>query len=251
MKKISKLLKGFSKSGKKGVAWLVDPEKQVGLEDFRWIKDSGLDLILVGGSGGDKNLLEATIRILKTFSGSIPVCIFPGSKLQVSDQADGILFLSLISGTNPEYLISQQVEAATELEKMSLEILPTGYLLVNDGEIRSVHQVSKTLPILNSNLKHLRAVALAGKYLGLKYFYLEAGSGAINPVSPSAIQETKRSVKHPLIVGGGLNSLDRVEKAFSAGADLVVLGNKIEETPGFLEEVLKLKGCFNQVLNIN
>lgn len=251
MKKISRLFKRLSKSGKKGVAWLIDPEKQFRPEDFHWIKDSGLDLILVGGSSGGKKALETTIKVLKTLSGSIPICIFPGSKFQLSDQADGILFLSLISGNNPEYLIGHQAEAALELEKMSLEILPTGYILVNDAEIRSVHQVSDTLPILNSDLDRLRAVALAGKFLGLKYFYLEAGSGATNPVSFHAIEIAKKTVSNPVIVGGGLNSLDKVEKAFSAGADLVVLGNKVEETPRFLEEVLKLKSCFNQVLNIN
>jgi phosphoglycerol geranylgeranyltransferase len=251
LKKISKLLKGLSKSGRKGVAWLVDPEKQEGLDQFTWIKNSGLDLILVGGSGGNKDSLKAALSGLRKFSGSIPICIFPGSNHHVTEEADGILFLSLISGTNPDYLISQQIGASLELNKLSLEVLPTGYILVNDGEIKRVHEVSKTLPILNDDLVHLEAVALAGKFLGLDYFYLEAGSGARNPVSPKAIQTIKKLIRLPLIVGGGLNSVEKVMAAFDSGADLIVLGNSVEENPGFLEEVLKTKFLFNRVLNVN
>lgn len=233
------------------MAWLVDPEKQADLDQFQWISNSGLDLILVGGSGGNKAEMDSTLEGIKTFSRDIPTCIFPGSKLQLSDEAEGILFLSLISGTNPEYLISQQIEAATVLEKMSLEVLPTGYILVNDGEIRSVHHVSGTLPILNTDLEKLKSVALAGKFLGLKYFYLDAGSGAASPVAPFAIQMVKKLIRGPLIVGGGLNSVEKVDAAFNSGADLIVLGNKVEKDPEFLAEVLKMKKWYNQLLNIN
>jgi phosphoglycerol geranylgeranyltransferase len=251
LKKISKLLKILSKSGRKGIAWLVDPEKDLDPARFEWIGNSGLDLILVGGSGGNSQELERTIFTIRQFSGSIPICIFPGSGLQVSGLADGILFLSLISGKNPEYLISQQAEAAPSLENLSLEILPTGYLLVNNGEILSVHKASNTLPVLNAELDRLKAISLAGKYLGLNYFYLEAGSGAKIPVAPEAIRLVKISVKRPLIVGGGLDSTEKVKLAFDAGADLVVLGNRIEKDPGFLAEVLKVKMWYNQLLNIN
>jgi len=251
LKRISKLLKGLSKSGQKGVAWLVDPEKYQQSTDFEWIQHSGLDLILVGGSSGEAEAIDFTIRSLKVHSSTIPICIFPGSKHQVSDQADGILFLSLISGTNAEYLITQQVEGAVAIEHLGIEILPTGYLLVNEGEILSVHQASNTLPILNSEVERIRSIALAGKYLGLKYFYLEAGSGAKVPVAYPVIQSVKKTVKSPLLVGGGLDSLEKVKKAFDAGADLVVLGNVIEKDPGFLAEVLKAKRWYNQLLNIN
>jgi phosphoglycerol geranylgeranyltransferase len=251
LEKISKLFKRLSKSGKKGLAWLVDPEKELIPEHYAWIQDSGLDLILVGGSGGDRESLEETISVLRGFSNKIPICIFPGSKHQISNEADGILFLSLISGTNPDFLISQQVSASLELNKMSLEVLPTGYILVNDGEIRKVHQVSKTLPLLNEDLEQIKSVALAGKFLGLHYFYLEAGSGAMNPVSPEVIRIVKTLIGRPLIVGGGLNSAERVKAAYESGADLIVLGNSVEDNPGFLEEVLKIKSLFNRVLNIN
>lgn len=251
MKKISRLLKRLSSSGKKGIAWLVDPEKNTGLDQFSWIENSGLDLILVGGSGGSAAEIEATIIALKRYSGNIPICIFPGSHLQISHQADGILFLSLISGTNSDFLITQQARASLDLENSPLEILPTGYLLVNEGEVLSVHRASNTLPILNSELDRLKAIALAGKFMGMKFFYLEAGSGAQVPVSFSAIQTVKKAVNRPLFVGGGLNSLEKVSAAFDAGADLVVLGNAIEKDPGFLAEVLKVKLWYNQLLNIN
>ena len=251
MKRISKLLKGFSKSGKKGVAWLVDPEKEIRLDQFVWIQRSNLDLILVGGSRASAQRLEETIAAIRKFSGSIPICIFPGSRLQLSGQADGILFLSLISGTNPEFLISHQAEAAIDLETMNLEILPTAYMLVNEGEILSVHQASNTLPILNSEIDRIRSIALAGRFLGFRFFYLEAGSGAKKPVSPTVIQVVKKSIRKPLMVGGGLDSPEKVKAAFDAGADLVVLGNSIEKDPGFLAEVLKVKMWYNQLLNIN
>ena len=233
------------------MAWLVDPDKYQESSQFEWIENSGLDLILVGGSSGSAEALDSTIQSLKAYSGEIPICIFPGSKEQVSEHADGILFLSLISGTNPEYLITQQVEGALAIEHLGLEILPTGYLLVNEGEILSVHKASNTLPLLNSEVERIRAIALAGKFLGLKYFYLEGGSGAKAPVAHTVIQSVKKTVKRPLLVGGGLDSLEKVKKAFDAGADLVVLGNAIEKDPGFLAEVLKAKRWYNQLLNIN
>lgn len=159
--------------------------------------------------------------------------------------------MSLISGSNPEYLITQQVEGAMAIEHFRLEVLPTGYLLVNEGEILSVHKASSTLPLLNSEVELIRSIALAGKYLGLKYFYLEAGSGAKIPVAHTVIQSVKKTVKSPVMVGGGLDSVEKVNRAFDAGADLVVLGNAIEKDPGFLTEVLKAKRWYNQLLNIN
>lgn len=233
------------------MAWLVDPEKEISLDQFSWIQYSNLDLILVGGSGGSTSKLEETITCLRKFSGSIPICIFPGSNLQISVLADGLLFLTLISGTNPDFLISQQAKASIALSEMDLEVLPTGYLLVNDGEILSVHKASNTLPIHNTQLDRLKAIALAGKFLGLNYFYLEAGSGAKVPVAPTAIRLVKKSVGKPIIVGGGLDSAEKVKAAFDAGADMVVLGNSIEKDPEFLSEVLTIKSFYNQLLNIN
>lgn len=250
MKKVSKLLKNLSKTQRKGIAWLVDPEKGADLAQFDWIPNSGLDLILVGGSSSTAQL-DQTILILKEIAGSIPICIFPGSHLQLSDQADAILFMSLISGRNPEFLISHQVLAAREVLDSGLETLPTGYILVNDGELLSVHAVSQTLPLSNQNPDQVVATALAGKFLGMRFFYLDAGSGASTPVHTEVIRGVKKAIKFPVIVGGGLQRSDQVRTAFEAGADLVVLGNSIEKNPGFLSEVLDIKRWYNHSLNIN
>jgi phosphoglycerol geranylgeranyltransferase len=249
--RVGSLLRDLHHSGQKGVAWLVDPEKELDQRLFSYLSDSILDLVLVGGSASEIPFLEEVILSLKTKTEKLPVCIFPGSYLQVCPEADAILFMSLITGRNPEYLIGQQVEAADKVENSGMEVLSTAYLLVNDGEIRSVHSVSQTLPLLNSQKELVVKTALAGKLLGMEFIFLDAGSGALNPVHPNVISEVKRKVKSPLIVGGGLDSSEKVKAAFEAGADLVVLGNGVEKDPGFLAEVLNLKRCFNHLLNIN
>lgn len=251
MKKVSKLLKRLSKSKRKGIAWLIDPEKVVDWDKFTWVRNSGLDLILVGGSsfGGDN--FEMVLQSLKNIAGQIPICIFPGSHLQLSDKADALLFLTLISGRNPEFLIAQQVQAALKVHQTKLEVLPTGYILVNSGELLSVHAVSQTLPLSNDDPEYVKATALAGKYMGMRFFYLDAGSGAEAPVSAQVISKVKHALKLPIIVGGGLSNSQKVKSAFEAGADLVVLGNSIEKDPGFLSEVLDIKEAYNHSLNIN
>lgn len=251
MKRVSKLLHKLANTQRKGIAWLIDPEKENNFENISWVENSGLDLILVGGSSQSPTNLEETLKSIRRISGEIPICIFPGSHLQVSDQADAILFMALISGRNPEFLISQQVYAALEVEKSGLEVLPTGYILVNDGEILSVHSVSQTLPLSNGDSDFVKATALAGKFLGMQFFYLDAGSGASAPVSSKVISEVKEAIKLPLIVGGGLTSAEKVKAAFESGADLIVLGNSIEKDPGFLSEVLNIKRWYNHSLNIN
>lgn len=247
MKRVSRLLKGLAKKRRKGVAWLVDPEKVHDISQFAWVAKSGLDLILVGGSVSASPAFEDTVLQLKKVAGDIPVCIFPGSGLQLSDSADAILFMSLISGRNPEFLISHQVLAAPKVARMNLEVLPTAYLLVNQGELLSVHAVSQTLPLSNDDLELVRATALAGKFLGMRFFYLDAGSGAAAPVSAKVIEVVKDAVASPLIVGGGLSSGDKVKNAFEAGADLVVIGNAAEKDPDFLAEVLDIKQSYNLI----
>ena len=251
MKKVGKILNALSKNRQKGVAWLVDPEKQNDTFHFNWVKDSGLDLILVGGSTATDINFEKTVRLLKEIGGKIPICIFPGSHLQLSVDADAILFMSLISGRNPEFLISHQVLAAPQVHRLGLEVLPTGYILVNQGELLSVHAFSQTLPLSNDNPELIRSTALAGKFLGMKYFYLDAGSGASTPVSSKVIRTVKDSLHAPLIVGGGLDNAAKVTAAFEAGADLIVLGNSIENNPNFLAEVLEVKQWYNMSLNID
>lgn len=254
-KMVSKLLEGLHKSGEKGVAWLVDPDKiEDGdelLSEFSWIKSSSLDLILVGGSHISKDNFSEVIRKLQLFFEDIPIVIFPGSQMQLSAEADAILFLSLLSGRNPEYLIGHQVTAAPLVQKIGLEVLPTGYVLVNDGEMASVHYVSQTFPLPNAKPELVEATVLAGKFLGMKFFFLDAGSGVKSPVSTEVIQRVKKAVNLPLIVGGGLDTLDKCKMAFRGGADLLVIGNAIEKDPSFLAGVLAYKEAKNLSLHVN
>ncbi len=251
MKKISELLQSLAKSGKKGLAWLVDPDKIFDPESFNWVGHSDLDLILVGGSKVNPDDFEQCLTQVKSISDHIPVGIFPSAADQISDQADAIFFLSLISGTNPDYLISKHILAAEKIRTSQLEVLPTGYILVNSGEILSVHRESRTFPLDQADIKRAIHVALAGKYLGMDYIFLDAGSGAQRPISPELITSIKEAVGLPLIVGGGMKDSRSVRSAFEAGADLIVIGNAIEKDPDFLVEVLAYKSMVNLSLNVN
>ena len=253
--RVGKILKDYHKTGRKGLAWLVDPDKFKNAalfeEEHAWVKDSDLDLIFVGGSQLSRDNFKEVVISLKKISGEIPVVIFPGSQMQLAEEADAILFLSLISGRNPEYLIGHQVLAAPIVRKMKLEALPTAYMLVNEGEITSVQYVSQTIPLPNSKPNLARASALAGLYLGMKFFYMDAGSGAKSPVSAEVIASVKSVTNNPIIVGGGLDSLAKVKTAYENGADLLVIGNAIEKNPSFLAEVLEYKMLLNISLNVN
>ncbi|SFA73847.1 putative glycerol-1-phosphate prenyltransferase [Algoriphagus aquimarinus] len=253
--RVGKILKDYHKTGRKGLAWLVDPDKFKNAalfeEEHAWVKDSDLDLIFVGGSQLSRDNFKEVVISLKKISGEIPVVIFPGSQMQLAEEADAILFLSLISGRNPEYLIGHQVLAAPIVRKMKLEALPTAYMLVNEGEITSVQYVSQTIPLPNSKPNLARATALAGLYLGMKFFYMDAGSGAKSPVSAEVIASVKSVTNNPIIVGGGLDSLAKVKTAYENGADLLVIGNAIEKNPSFLAEVLEYKMLLNISLNVN
>lgn len=254
-KKTSKLLNSLQSEGKKGIAWLIDPEKitdpQKLLSEFSWVRNSDLELIFVGGSQADGDNFDEVVLVLKEVSGDIPVVIFPGSHYQLSKHADAILFLSLISGRNSEFLIGHQVSAAPTIRKMDLEVLPTGYILINENEITSVQYISQTTPIPNSKPNLATATALAGQFLGMKFSFLDAGSGSKNPVSSEIISAVRETVDHPIIVGGGIDSMSKLKNAFLAGADLVVLGNSIEKDPDFLVEALAFKATMNRSLHIN
>jgi len=254
-KRVSRILRDLHKRGRKGVAWLVDPDKffdfQYGDRRYDWIKDSELDLILVGGSHLRQDNFKDVVSCIKGFAGDIPVVIFPGAQVQLDEGADAVLFLSLISGRNPEYLIGQQVLAAPIVAAMDIEVLPTAYLLVNDGERSSVQFISQTIPLPNNDPSVASSTALAGKFLGMKFFFLDAGSGVKSPVSPHVISAVKAAVNRPLLVGGGIDSCDKMITSYNAGADLIVIGNAIEKAPAFLAEALKLKSLFNLSLHVN
>ncbi len=220
----------------KGIAVLVDPDKfktKESLADFLIkIKLAEPDFIFVGGSSVAKSDFDQCVEMAKKML-SIPLVLFPGAAHHISNNADALLFLSLISGRNPDFLIGQHVEAIDELEQMNIETIPTSYLLIDGGKMSSVQYVSGTQPIPQDEFSIARKTALAGKHLGQKLIYADAGSGAIRPISCEMI-ETLSTVKSPLIVGGGLNSIKRVKAAHNSGANLVVIGNKLEEDVDFL-----------------
>lgn len=227
---------------KKRVALLVDPDGYDNKSLEELIEKINLyppDLLLVGGSILF-NPIEITITALK-LGTRLPVFIFPGNLYQLSDRADGILFLSLISGRNPEFLIGNHVLAAPHLGRSGIEVIPTGYMLIGNGKTTSVEYMSNTSPIPGDKPDIAVATAMAGEMLGLKSLYLEAGSGATHSVEPGIIRSIRKNISLPLVVGGGIRSTETALELFNAGADMIVVGNAVEKDPGLLKEFYQLK----------
>ncbi len=226
---------------RKLLAVLIDPEKME-LQNvpafFTMVHQSICTHIFVGGSTDQHQQTQALVIAIKKAT-TLPVILFPGDAAQLTHEADGLLFLSLLSGRNPEYLIEQHVKAIPFLKKATLEVLPTGYILVDGKKETAVQRVSKTQPILQSEIKTIEHTALAGQYAGKKLIYLEAGSGATVPVHATIIKTVKDSLNIPLIVGGGIRSKQQVATAFNAGADLVVIGTAFENDLSFFEDLKK------------
>jgi len=234
------LLKLISDKNKKKVVVHIDPDKytdQSVLELIEVSEKCKISFFLIGSSLVSKNV-DHVIQVIKSRT-RIPVILFPGSLLQISLQADGILLLSLISGRNPEYLIGNHIIAATFLKKSNLEIIPTGYILVENGHTTSVEYVSNTKPIPSDKKEIAVATAIAGEMLGLKLIYLEGGSGADHHVPLEMIKEVKKNISIPLIVGGGIRTSRQIKDIFEAGANVVVIGNVIEKNPQLLSNLLK------------
>jgi putative glycerol-1-phosphate prenyltransferase len=239
----------FTHQNSPKLAVLVDPDKQspAGLVHLvKLAENCKTDFFFVGGSLLLNNSFEQTVHILKTHS-KIPVIIFPGNNYQVSKYADAILFLSLISGRNPEYLIGQQVVAAPLLRQAGIEVIPTGYILIDGGKISTTSYITQTIPIPGDKTDVAIATAMAGEMLGMKLIYLEAGSGARKNVSPNMIQEVKKNISVPLIVGGGIRSGEQAEEIRAAGADVIVVGNVLEKEPEMLMEISLGVHAFNKV----
>ncbi len=218
-------------ANKKCLTILIDPEKFDLSDAFAKAYIQKLPLgtthIFVGGSTQVEDKTSATIILLKKYT-SLPIILFPGDHSQLTHEADGVLFLSLLSGRNPKYLIEQQVQAAPLLKKLDMEVIPTAYILINGGKETAVQRVSQTEPIDQIDIELIKNTALAGQFLGFKCIYLEAGSGAIEPVNSQIIAQLKPLINIPLIVGGGIRSPKEIEAAFQAGADMVVVGTAIE-----------------------
>lgn len=219
------------------LAILLDPDK-ITLDLFDVVIDkinmSPATYILVGGSIVENNIIDDLIEQLKQ-KCTLPVLLFPGNPSQISNKADGILFLSLLSGRNPDYLIEHQVNAVPILAKTNLEVIPTAYLLIESGIETAVERVSKTKPLDRKNSNYVCQTAKAGELLGNKLIYLEAGSGAKFSVPLEMIEHVAKSIQIPLIVGGGIRSKQAIEQAFNAGADMVVIGTAFENNPNFFE----------------
>jgi putative glycerol-1-phosphate prenyltransferase len=226
-------------SRQKLFAVLVDPDKynKKKLEPIiSSAGENGVDFILVGGSLLTYDHLDETIRTIKDRTG-IPIILFPGSIMQIHSQADALLLLSLISGRNPDLLIGKHVIAAPYLKKSRLEILPTGYLLIESGPMTTAQYVSNTLPIPRRKDDIAACTAMAGEMLGLRLIYMDAGSGAEFPVSPSMIKMVKDSISIPLIIGGGIRTVEQALAACEAGADMIVVGNAIEKDHSCIKEI--------------
>lgn len=235
--------------GKKSIAVLVDPDKADDPARLRHLIDLAnencIDFFFVGGSLITRSNLPEVIQTIKE-NMSIPVVLFPGSSQQIDPAADAILFLSLISGRNPDLLIGQHVQAAPLLRSYRMEVLPTGYMLINSGKLSSVAYISNTLPIPDDKYDLAACTALAGEMLGLKLIYLDAGSGAERAISPRMIAAVRESIQIPLIVGGGINTPDKAQAALEAGADMIVIGNALEKDPDLLTEISEQVYAWNQ-----
>jgi len=227
------------KEGKKIFAILIDPDKQTNeelLETVDIANNSDVDYFFVGGSLLINNSLEQSILTIKSNS-SIPVVLFPGNAMQVSENADAILFLSLISGRNPEMLIGQQVITAPLLKQTNLEVLSTGYMLIDSGKPTTVSYMSNTTPIPYEKNYVAACTAMAGEMLGLKLIFMDGGSGAKTPISSQMIKSVSDNVDVPLIIGGGICSAAKALENCQAGADIIVVGNAIEKENGLIKEI--------------
>lgn len=228
--------------GRKMLMLLIDPDhfEEKHFENTLSVSGkNGIDIILAGGSLITKGDMGVTIRTIKSMT-DIPVCIFPGNYRQIDKNADAILFMSLISGRNPDFLIGNQVIAAPELKDSGLEIIPTGYMLIDGGKLTTAHYMSNTLPIPADKAEIAACTALAGQMLGMKCIYADAGSGASVPLQPDFVSEICRSIRIPLIAGGGIRSAKNAKTITDAGATAVVIGNAAHENPKILQDIISL-----------
>ena len=247
--KILDIIKERHRTGKKSIAVLVDPDKVDDSPRLNHLIDLAsencIDFFFVGGSLITTSNLSEVVNQIKE-KVNIPVILFPGNSMQIDPGADAILFLSLISGRNSDLLIGQHVVAAPILKNNRLEVMPTGYMLINSGKITSVAYISNTTPIPEDKYSLAACTALAGEMLGLQLIYLDAGSGAEREISAKMISAVRKAVNTPLIVGGGINSSAKAIAALEAGADMIVIGNAVEKNPDILIEIADKVYDWNQ-----
>lgn len=235
--------------GQKMLSVLIDPDKYNDTKLAQAIvvcNEHSVDFLLVGGSLLMKNRFDATIDILKEQS-KIPVLIFPGNGFQINKKADALLFTSLLSGRNPEYLIGQQVIAAPMIREAGLETIATAYLLIESGGITSVSYVSNTQPIPAEKPDIAMATSLAAEMMGMQMVYLEAGSGAKFSVPNALIQQVRGYIQLPIICGGGIRDANTAYEKYKAGADMVVIGNGAEQQTDLIKEVANVRHQFHHL----
>jgi putative glycerol-1-phosphate prenyltransferase len=227
-------------SGKKLLAVLIDPDSISDVQQLTLIceksTEANVDLILVGGSLITNGFFDTCIQVVKKLT-NIPVVLFPGNIMQVNKHADAILFLSLISGRNADLLIGKHVLAAPVLKESGIEVVPTGYMLIDGGNITSVSYMSNTTPIPADKHGIAACTALAGEMLGLKVIYMDAGSGANKPVPQKIIHAVFEQVNVPIFVGGGIKTPGAAIEACEAGADVVVVGNAFEQDVTLIKSI--------------
>jgi len=238
--KILDTLKENQRLGKKSIAVLIDPDKVADTAALQHLinlaSENCVDYFFVGGSLVTTTNLSEIVKQIKE-NVNLPVILFPGNSIQIEPSADGILFLSLISGRNPELLIGQHVVAAPIVRNTRLEVIPTGYMLVSSGRTTSVAYISNTTPIPDDKYSLAACTAMAGEMLGLQAMYMDAGSGAEKEISARMIGAVRKAIRTPLIVGGGINTPQKALTALEAGADMIVIGNALEKDPNLLIEI--------------
>ncbi len=229
------------KNSANALAVLIDPDKacEEWLNEVIEYANSGyIDFLFAGGSFATHST-DNLVKILKK-STNVPVVLFPGHPSQVSYEADAILFLSLISGRNPEFLIGHHIYVANSLKNSDLEVLPTGYILIESGRTTTVEYISNTKPIPANKTDLVVSTAIAGELLGLKFIYLEAGSGADNHLNINLLQVVKKSIDVPLIVGGGIKNEADLKEIAKVGANVIVIGTAFEKSPSLIPEFSKI-----------
>ena len=226
---------------KPGVLALLDPDR-ISNEDAgkvtKLVCDNGVKAILIGSSILVTPHFDKFVHAVSE-NANCSVILFPGGSHQVCSSANAIFFLSLLSGRNSEFLIGEQVKAVFMIKECGLEVIPVGYILVESGNYTAVEYISNTKPIPRTKPEIAVAHALAGQYFGMKYIYLEAGSGAQHPVPQTMVKKVRQNIDIPLIVGGGLRDYEEVAKTFDSGADFVVLGSIIERSESKFREIMR------------
>lgn len=246
--KIADLLSTRRIEKRKSFAVLLDPDK-INFSTFpkflEYAAEHGVDFFFVGGSLITNYAIDQLIAAIHEHT-DIPAILFPGSSLHIDPSADAVLFLSLISGRNADLLIGQHVIAAPLLKRSGIEVLPTGYLLIESGKLTTVSYISNTTPLPRDKPGIVACTAMAGEFLGLKHIFLDAGSGAQFPVTGETIAAVRETVDTPIIVGGGIDSYEKADIALKSGADVIVVGNGIEQNPDLLPEIAACVKAFNR-----